>query len=205
MRGIDRRRRVFYNHPADGKTGSKKPAAKKRLRQKGKEKLALDDATKNGTAKKIRIEVDPEGPEEVIIRCKKLTPEILKLQELLETGSAGPSVQKLSLAIGDEEYLVDLRKILFFETTDGRVAAHTDKRLYNTDMKLYELESILPKSFMRVSKTFILNLEAVAWLRRELTGPCRVGFATTPKQVYISRMYYKPFREKLEEMRMILK
>jgi len=165
----------------------------------------VDDQVKNGTAKRIKIEVDPEGPEEVVIRCKKLTPEILKLQELLETGATAPSVQKLSLAIGDEEYLVDLRKILFFETADGRVAAHTDKRIYNTDMKLYELESILPAAFMRVSKTCILNLETVGWLRRELTGPCRVGFGTSPKQVYISRMYYKPFREKLEEMRMILK
>ena len=166
----------------------------------------MDDATKNGTAKKIRIEVDPAGPEEVIIRCKKLTPDILRLQELLETGAAAePSVKKLSLTIGDEEYLVDLRKILFFETTDGRVVAHTDKRIYNTDMKLYELEELLPATFMRVSKTCILNLEAVGWLKREITGPCRVGFGTSPKQVYISRMYYKPFREKLEEMRMILK
>ena len=161
--------------------------------------------TKNGTANRIRIEVDPEGPEEVIIRCKRLTPDILKLQELLETGTAESNVRKLSLFLGDEEHLVDLRKILFFESTDGSVAAHTDKRIYYTDMKLYELESILPNNFMRISKVCILNLEAVGWLKREITGPCRAGFATSPKQVFISRMYYKPFREKLEEMRMIQK
>ena len=154
--------------------------------------------TENGTTKRIRIEVDPDGPEEVIIRCRKLTPDILKLQELLETGGGKSAVQKLSLNLGEEEHLVELRRILFFESADGRVSAHTD-------MKLYELEDILPKSFMRVSKMCILNLEAVSWLKRELTGPCRVGFGTSPKQVYISRMYYKPFREKLEEMRMILK
>ncbi|MBP5313183.1 MAG: LytTR family transcriptional regulator DNA-binding domain-containing protein [Clostridia bacterium] len=165
----------------------------------------MDNMTENGTAKRIRIEVDPDGPEEVIIRCRKLTPDILKLQELLETGGGKSAVQKLSLNLGEEEHLVELRRILFFESADGRVSAHTDKRIYRTDMKLYELEDILPKSFMRVSKMCILNLEAVSWLKRELTGPCRVGFGTSPKQVYISRMYYKPFREKLEEMRMILK
>ncbi len=165
----------------------------------------MEDATGKGTTNRIRIEVDPEGPEEVIIRCKKLTPEILRIQELLETGSADPSVRKLSLVIGEEEYLVDIRKILFFESSEGHVAAHTDKRIYYTDMKLYELESILPHNFMRVSKMCILNLEAVSFMKREITGPCRVGFSTSPKQVFISRMYYKPFREKLEEMRMILK
>ena len=165
----------------------------------------MEDATGNGTTKRIKIEVDPEGPEEVIIRCKKLTPDILKLQELLETGTAERTVRKLALNIGDEEHLIELRKILFFESTGGSIAAHTVKRIYYSDLKLYELEEILPKSFMRVSKTCILNLEAVSWFKRELTGLCRVGFGVSPKQVYISRMYYKPFREKLEEMRMILK
>lgn len=165
----------------------------------------MEDATGKGTAKRIKIEVDPEGPEEVIIRCRRLTPEVLKLQELLETGCEVTAVRKLSLFLGGEEHLVDVRKILFFESTDGRAAAHTDRRIYYTEMKLYELEDVLPKNFMRVSKTCILNLEAVAWLKRELTGPCRAGFGTSNKQVYISRMYYKPFREKLDEMRMMLK
>ncbi len=165
----------------------------------------MNDTTLNGITGKIKIEVDPDGPEEVVIRCRKLTPEILKLQELLETGGAGTALRKLSLCIGDEEHLVNVGELLFFETDGGSVTAHTAKRIYCSDMKLYELEEVLPKNFMRVSKTCILNLEAVSWLKRELTGPCCVGFATTPKQVYISRMYYRPFREKLEEMRMILK
>lgn len=155
---------------------------------------------------RIKIEIDPEGPEEIVIRCKKLTPEILGIQALLEDAASGKKTAgKLLLSLGDEEYLIDPRKILFFEASEGRIAAHTDKRIYYTDMKLYELEEILPKSFMRVSKACILNLDAVGWLRREITGICRVGFAASPKQVYISRMYYKPFREKLEETRMILK
>ena len=166
---------------------------------------AIDETTDKGAAKRIKIEVDPDGPEEVVIRCKKLTPDILRLQELLEAGSADAGVRKLSLFLGREEHLVDIKKILFFESADGRVAAHTDKRIYYTDMKLYELEGLLPYGFMRISKTCILNLEAVSWLKREITGPCCAGFAASPKQVYISRMYYRPFCEKLEEMRMIIK
>jgi DNA-binding LytR/AlgR family response regulator len=166
---------------------------------------ASGDASGKGT-NRIKIEIDPEGPEEIVIRCKKLTPEVLGIQALLEGAPSGEKTAgSLSLSLGDEEHLIDPRRILFFEAAEGRVAAHTEKRIYYTDLKLYELEELLPKSFMRVSKACILNLDAVSWLRRELTGVCRVGFAASPKQIFISRMYYRPFREKLEEMRMILK
>lgn len=164
----------------------------------------MEDTTENGAIKKVKIEVDPDGPEEVIIRCRHVTPEVIRLQGLLESGTAKDgTARRLSLTLGEEEHLVDPRRILFFETADGRVAAHTDKRVYYTEMKLYELEEVLPKCFMRISKACVLNLDAVASLRRELTGLCRVGFANCAKEVYISRMYYRPFREKLDEMRMI--
>ncbi len=165
----------------------------------------MDGSDVNKTKRTVKIEIDPEGPEEIVIRCRELTPDVLKLQARLLSDGADSAEGRLSLYLGEEEHLVELKKILYFETAGGRVAAHTDRRIYYTDLKLYELEDLLPKSFMRVSKPCILNLEAVSWLRRELTGPCRVGFGNCAKEVFISRMYYKPFREKLDEMRMILK
>ena len=107
---------------------------------------------------------------------------------------------RLSLKLGGQEHLIAPEQILFFESEDGKVAAHTAGRIYRTEKKLYELEEQLPKYFMRVSKACVLNLKAVSWLKREFTGPCRVGFAGSDKQAYVSRMYYKPFREKLDEM-----
>lgn len=107
---------------------------------------------------------------------------------------------RLSLKLGGQEHLIASEQILFFESEDGKVAAHTAGRIYRTEKKLYELEEQLPKYFMRVSKACVLNLKAVSWLKREFTGPCRVGFAGSDKQAYVSRMYYKPFREKLDEM-----
>lgn len=33
---------------------------------------------------KIRVEIDPEAPEEeIVLRCRELTPEVVKLQQLL--------------------------------------------------------------------------------------------------------------------------
>ena len=107
---------------------------------------------------------------------------------------------RLSLKLGDQEHLVAPGQILFFESEDGKVTAHTAARIYRTEKKLYELEEELPKYFMRVSKGCVLNLKAVSWLKREFTGPCRVGFTGSDKQAYVSRMYFKPFRAKLDEM-----
>lgn len=163
------------------------------------------DAGKSENKRKVRIEIDPAGEEEVVIRCKSATPSVYALKAAIENGAGDGQVRELTLSLGEEEYFVQLDQILFFESAENRVAAHTDKRIYYTDMKLYELENVLPKTFMRVSKGCVLNLRAVAWLKKELTGPCRVGFTGSTKQAYVSRMYYQPFREKLEETRRILR
>lgn len=118
----------------------------------------------------------------------------------VDNGQRAEADTRLSLKLGVQEHLIAPEQILFFESEDGKVAAHTAGRIYRTEKKLYELEEQLPKYFMRVSKACVLNLKAVSWLKREFTGPCRVGFAGSDKQAYVSRMYYKPFREKLDEM-----
>lgn len=177
---------------------------------------------------RVEISADPNGPEKIVIHCREVTNDVRRLQAELEgfefsavgEGSADGVANdartngadgarrvdnandegRLSLKLGDQEHLVAPAQILFFESEDGKVAAHTAGRIYRTEKKLYELEELLPKYFMRVSKACVLNLRAVSWLKREFTGPCRVGFAGSDKQAYVSRMYFKPFRERLDEM-----
>ncbi len=147
---------------------------------------------------KVKLEIDPEGEEEVIIRCKGLTEEILGLEAYLNNATS----KVLELHIGNDEYFISTDELLFFETSNDKVTAHSRDKMYYTDLKLYELEERLPKSFMRVSKACILNLNAVSSLSRDITGICEVHFRNTIKKVYVSRGYYKLFREKLNEMRL---
>ena len=74
--------------------------------------------------------------------------------------------------------------------------------MYYTDLKLYELEERLPKSFMRISKSCIINVNAVSSIHKEITGICEAFFRDTVKKVYVSRGYYKQFREKINETRL---
>lgn len=147
---------------------------------------------------KVRVEIDPECNEEIIIRCRNVSDEIARIESLVS--SIDPC--EMELELGNDLYFVKTEQILFFETDGSKTAAHTVDRMYYTDLKLYELEERLPKSFMRISKSCIININAVSSIHKEITGICEAFFRDTVKKVYVSRGYYKQFREKINETRL---
>jgi DNA-binding LytR/AlgR family response regulator len=147
---------------------------------------------------KVRVEIDPECDEEIIIRCRNVSDEIARIESLVS--SIDPC--EMELELGNDLYFVKTEQILFFETDGSKTAAHTVDRMYYTDLKLYELEERLPKSFMRISKSCIINVNAVSSIHKEITGICEAFFRDTVKKVYVSRGYYKQFREKINETRL---
>lgn len=148
---------------------------------------------------KIRIEISDSDDEEVIIRCKERTEKISHLETVIENAVRGDNV--LVLYSANTEYYIPKKEILFFETYDGKVCAHTKDRMYKTVHKLFELESIMPSYFVRISKSVIANAKMINSLRRELTGNGEITFAGTDKSTYFSRGYYGILKDKLEEMR----
>lgn len=148
---------------------------------------------------KVRLEIDPNGEEEVIIKCRELSEEVIRLEAALRGGSTD---FEMELHQGGNDFFIKTNDILFFETCGSKTAAHTKDKMYYTDLKLYELSEQLPRCFMRISKSCIVNINAVSSTRRELTGICEAFFEETAKKVYISRSYYKPFREAVKEIRL---
>ena len=148
---------------------------------------------------KIRIEMSEDVQEEVVIRCREITPEIIRLQQLL-SGNSDRSNQFLVYK-GDTEYYLNVNEILFFETEGSAVMAHTRDDVYETRRKLYELEELLGGRFQRISKSAIVNVDKVYSIKRNVTSSSAIEFQGTHKQIYVSRAYYKILREKLEEKR----
>ena len=148
---------------------------------------------------KIRIEMSEGVQEEVVIRCREITPEIIRLQQLL-SGDSDRSNQFL-LYKGDTEYYLNVNDIIFFETDGNAVMAHTRDEVYETRRKLYELEELLGGRFQRISKSAIVNVDKVYSIKRNVTSSSAIEFQGTHKQIYVSRAYYKILREKLEEKR----
>ena len=149
---------------------------------------------------KIQIEVDEKILEdEVIIRCNQLNDEINQIQNVVnEIISKNKSIIFYKDNI---EYYISLKEVLFFETEENNVFAHTLENVYQVKYKLYELEKLLPGNFMRVSKSSILNIDYIYSITRNITASSIVEFQNTYKKVYVSRNYYKPLKFKLLEKR----
>lgn len=150
---------------------------------------------------KLKIEIDPSADEEIIIRCKTPDESVVRLEKLI-TDELG-STHEIMLTSGGREYFVPISSILFFETDGERTAAHTapDGMLY-TSMRLYELEKIAPHSFVRVSKSCIINSASVESITKNIAGPSEVTFFKSAKTAYVSRKYYKELIDRIRETRL---
>ena len=96
---------------------------------------------------KITVEIDDNlTEEEITIHCRELNDEVISLQKRIS--EAIQSKMMLNVTKGELEYYLNLPEILFFETADSIVAVHTKGQIFETRMKLYELEELLPASAM---------------------------------------------------------
>ncbi len=148
---------------------------------------------------KIRIEICDAGDEEIIIRCREHDGRVAELERAVE--GIFNSQRELALYIGNTEHYVPISEILFFQTDDGHVRAHTAERMYTVQYKLFELEDMLPSSFVRISKSSIVNVLRIASLSREIVGNGTVSFYKTEKKTFFSRAYYRILRDRIEEIR----
>lgn len=150
---------------------------------------------------KVKIEIEPDLREkEVVIRCGHLDEDVIGLQNyILEQEH---SRQIITLHQGETEYFVGVKDIYFFETEGRFIYAHTKDMFFQADYKLYELEELLPASFMRISKSTIINMDYVYSITRNLTASSVVEFSGNKKTVLVSRGYYKALIERLSTRRL---
>lgn len=145
---------------------------------------------------KIKIEIDNNiDNDEIIIKCPKLDENIQKLQNYI----SNINNNKFYFYKNDTEYFLSLQDILFFETDSNCISAHTKDDNYETRNKLYELENLLPSNFMRISKSTIINIRQIFSIEKNITSSSIIKFKNSYKQAYVSRMYYKELKKKMEE------
>ena len=149
---------------------------------------------------KLRIETDPDCAEEVVIRAREITDEILKIKRSIESVLSGPGEIAVKRS-GGTSYL-SLSEILFFETGADRVWAHTARDCFECPMTLSDLMEKLPESFERASKSSIVSTAKISALSRSPTGVGTASFYKCEKIVFISRMYFRSVREKIEKTRL---
>ena len=145
---------------------------------------------------KLRIEVSDECIEdEIIIRCGSVNESVQKIQAYVQS----LSTPKLTFYKDNQEFYLGLEEILFFETEAELVFAHTKNDALRVRHRLYELETMLPRTFIRVAKGTIVNTARIYAIARNLTSSSQIQFTGTHKHVYVSRYYYKSLKERMQE------
>ncbi|MCL2493067.1 MAG: LytTR family transcriptional regulator [Clostridiales bacterium] len=146
---------------------------------------------------KIRIEIDPKADEpEVTITCREIDETIAGLQRAVAQ-AGGADAGRLRLMKEGREYYLPPADVLFFESVGGRTYAHTEAEVFEARLRLYELEELLPRSFIRVSKSAILGTTKIYSIEKNPVGPSIVQFRDTHKQLSVSRQYFRLLQDKL--------
>ena len=111
---------------------------------------------------RISIELGDEQEETVItIRCKEKTAYVDRLVAAIYM------VDRQIMVSKDGELLpLDLEKVLYMESVDGRCFVYTQEEVYETGHRLYELEQQLGQYlFVRANKSGIVNLKKIQSIR----------------------------------------
>ena len=151
---------------------------------------------------KITLNQDPAFPEtEVIINCPQADEDILRLVAMLRIHH-----KKLVGILEGGRHLLDVKDILYIDTADKRTFLYTGKAVYESALRLYELEDSLRElDFLRAGRSAIVNFRRIRSIRPELGGRLLLTM-DNGEQVYVSRQYAGEMKEKLRELeRSILK
>ncbi len=142
---------------------------------------------------KITIETPRSGEEdEVIIRCAVLDDKLMEFINYLKTEHAA-----LTGYIEDKIVKLTPRDIFYFESVDNKVFAYTREEMYIVHKKLYEIEKeFFYTDFLRISKSVIVNVAKIAYLRPIFNGRFEASLKNSEK-IIISRQYVADLKKKI--------
>lgn len=143
---------------------------------------------------KITILEPADGEEdELILRCRHLDDQLLRLIYAAKSG------QDRITALRDGNFFqIAPREVFYFESVDNKVFLYLEREVYETKLKLYELEERLGgDNFFRASKSCIINLAKVKSVSPAFNGRFEAHLKNG-ERVMISRQYVPALKEKLD-------
>lgn len=128
---------------------------------------------------------------EVMIKCSDIDPNLKKAIDILQNSE--------KVIIAQHEKSTEKLKydcVYYFESVDEQTFVYTSDKVYTCMQKLYELEEILNQtSFVRISKSCILNIDYLESVRTAFNGKLEALLANGEK-VIINRHYVPEFKKK---------
>lgn len=129
---------------------------------------------------------------EIVITCNRLTPEIETVLATLRILN-----QQLMVSKGEEILVLDVSGIIYIESVDRKTFVYTKETVYESKLKLYEIEARLCESgFVRASKSCLIHLRHIKSLCADLDRRIRVTFESG-EQILVSRQYADDLKKRL--------
>lgn len=142
---------------------------------------------------KLIVEEDPNRRDEpeIIVRCSSIDAKLRRIIEQIRLYSFALDAKKDGVA-----RKVPLEQILYIEAVQNRTFFYLAGEVLESDLKLYELETLLEgSSFVRIGKSCILNTSAVRSVSADINGRL-IAMLENGERVVISKHYSADFRAK---------
>ena len=144
---------------------------------------------------KVRLDIDQQYTEEqIIIEAPSLSSKIQKVQDFVQSLD---QKETLKGKFQDQLYLIEVGTIQRVYIENRKVLAETGNRTYALDIRLYQAVEILPASFIQISQSEIVNIDAISHLKLTSNGLIEI-YLKNESFTYSSRRYLKTIKEKLE-------
>ena len=142
---------------------------------------------------KIEININEDIEDiEIVFSCRKLTPAVERMLATLMVMD-----KKLTVLKEDETYFLDVTKVIYLESVDRKTFVYTEDAVYESRLKLYELEQQLDEyGFFRANKSCLIQLKYVRSLKADINRKIKVTLEDC-EQVMVSRQYAEGLKKKL--------
>ena len=142
---------------------------------------------------KIHIVYDENAEEpEVTVVCREITDEVSRLLQV-----AGSRDDRLTGTKDGQTFLLRDADVVYIDTVDKRIFLYTSGDIYETGLRLYELEKRLPSAhFFRANKSCIVGIRHIRSIRADIDGRLLLTMDTGDK-LWVSRQYAADFRKKI--------
>ena len=130
---------------------------------------------------------------EIVIDCKTIDENVSRIISKLKALE-----EKITGNKDGKIFILDTNDIFYFESVDKKTFVYMDKEVFETHLRLYELEDKLRNTdFFRASKSTIINLRKVKNIVPMFGGRIEVLLDNKEKLV-ISRQYVSVLKNKLD-------
>ena len=147
---------------------------------------------------RVIFETPKVGEEDkIIFQCSHITPEFLQILDVIKSSNKtlGTSNKILVRYIDKTIHRIAPADIYYIKSTGNKAFIYSENKVYTSKMKLYELQDLLLNdSFMRISKSTIVNLSKIKSIASGASGRLDATLLNDGK-VIVSRQYVKRFKQ----------